>query len=157
MRRATLTIALFGHACAWVAFLFLVFWPSSYTGRSVTAVAVNNGDLPSRAALTAVEPGVTTETFSASIVEVNGLRVVPILAIPVALTAVAAMAAIMLRTRPRFGMSLMWSSTILAVMFSILGSFSVGLFYFPAALAMILAATIGSVDGIRGPPAAPDA
>ena len=149
MRRLALIAALVAHVCAWAAFLFLLFWPT-YSGSSVSAVAVNiAGDLPSRAPLTLVEPEVTRETFSATIIDVNGLRVVPILALPLALTAAAAMAVVLLPTRPRFGLRLMWTSTIAAALFSMLALFSIGLFYFPAVLALILASIIASIGEVN--------
>ena len=153
MRKLAFALAVLAHAFAWVAFLFFLFWPT-YSGSSVSPVAVNlPGYLPSQAPLTRVEPGVTLETFSATLVDVNGLRIVPILAIPVALTAVAVLASVRLHSRPRLGIVLLWSSTILLVLFSLLGLLSIGLFYFPAALALMAAALFGSIGvaGSRGP------
>ncbi|MDA1228250.1 MAG: hypothetical protein BZY79_03955 [SAR202 cluster bacterium Casp-Chloro-G4] len=150
MRRLALAISLFAHVCAWAAFLFLLLWQAASSGESVTAVAVNSGDLPSSAPLTRVELGAPPETFSSSLISVNGIRIIPILAVPVALTATAVMASILLRGKPRLGLSLLWTSTISTVLFSLLGLLSIGLFYFPAALAMILAAVVGSLGGSQG-------
>ena len=160
MRKLAFALALLAHGFAWVAFLFLLFWPT-YSGSSVSPVAVNMpGELPSRAPLTRVEPGVTRETFSATLVDVNGVRIIPILAIPVALTAVAVLASLKLHRRRMLSMVLLWSSTIVLVLFSLLGLLSIiGLFYFPAALAMIAAAVLGSIvqAGGRAPDTATEA
>ena len=157
MRKWALTAALVGHILAWVALLFLVFWTGFYSGQSSTAVAVNPKVDQSQTTLTLADPGVTTKSFSASVIEINGLRIIPILAIPVALTAAAAMAVLLLPTRPRFGMSLAWTCTISIVLFSLLGAFSIGLFYFPAAMALILASLLASIGetnkGSATPPA----
>ncbi|MCI0840702.1 MAG: hypothetical protein J4N64_02915, partial [Chloroflexi bacterium] len=56
-------------------------------------------------------------------------------------------------------MVLLWSSTIVLVLFSLLGLLSIGLFYFPAALALMAAALFGSIGvaGSRGPDTATEA
>lgn len=91
--------------------------------------------------------------FSATLVDVNGVRIIPILAIPVALTAVAVLASLKLHRRRMLSMVLLWSSTIVLVLFSLLGLLSIGLFYFPAALALMAAALFGSIakPESRGP------
>lgn len=151
MRRLALAISLFAHVWAWGALLFLLFWSGSYSGVSETATAVNSAaNVPSSEPFIRVEPVIAPETFSASLVEVNGRRIIPILAVPIALTVVAVMGSILLRGKPKLGMTLLWTSTIAAVLFSALGLLSIGLFYFPAALAMILAAVVGSLGGSQG-------
>lgn len=156
MYKLALAFSLAAHACAWIAFLFLLFWTGFYSGQSEIARAVNTPSDQSQAPLTRVETEVQTESFSASIVEINGKGVIPIMAIPVLLTAAAVVGVLLLDSRPRFGISLMWTSTIATVMFCLLGAFSIGLFYFPAALALILASTIESYSQLtKGPDATP--
>ena len=156
MRSVALAVALLAHVLAWVAFLFLLLWPT-YSGQSSTATAVNTEVVPGREPTSPAEPSAQTESYSASVVDVNGRGVIPILAVPLALTAVAVLAVIQLRSKPKLGMGLLWSSTILAVIFSLLGALSVGLFYFPAALAMILASVVGSLSATSKPAATPTA
>ena len=145
MRKWALTSALVGHIFAWAALLFLIFWTGFYSGESTTTVAVNSTGSQSQATLTFVEVETTTESLSASVVDIHGLRIVPILALPVALTAAAAIA-VVLTTRPRFGISLAWTCTIAIVVFSLLSASSIGLFYFPAAMALIPASLLASIS-----------
>ncbi len=156
MRKWALTAALVGHIFAWAALLVLIFWTGLYSGESTTAVAVNSTGSQSQATLTFVEAETTTESLSASVVDLHGLRIVPILALPVALTAAAAMAVVLLTTRPRFGISLAWTCTIAIVVFSLLSASSIGLFYFPAAMALIPASLLASIsDANKGSATSP--
>jgi hypothetical protein len=156
MRKWALTAALVGHIFAWAALLVLIFWTGLYSGESTTAVAVNSTGSQSQATLTFVEAETTTESLSASVVDIHGLRIVPILALPVALTAAAAMAVVLLTTRPRFGISLAWTCTIAIVVFSLLSASSIGLFYFPAAMALIPASLLASIsDANKGSATSP--
>jgi|GEM_PF-1714255 hypothetical protein len=156
MRKWALTAALVGHIFAWAALLVLIFWTGFYSGESTTAVAVNSTGSQSQATLTFVEAETTTESLSASVVDLHGLRIVPILALPVALTAAAAMAVVLLTTRPRFGISLAWTCTIAIVVFSLLSASSIGLFYFPAAMALIPASLLASIsDANKGSATSP--
>ena len=157
MRKWALTAALVGHIFAWAALLVLIFWTGFYSGQSSTAVVVKGTGNQSQTTLTFVDSEAATNTLSASIVEINGFRIIPILAIPVALTAAAAMAVVLLPARPRFGMSLAWTCTISIVLFSLLGAFSIGLFYFPAAMALILASLLVSIGEMNKGSATPPA
>jgi hypothetical protein len=157
MRKWALTAALVGHIFAWAALLLLVFWTGFYSGQSSTAVAVNSTGSQSQTTLTRVEAETTTESFSASVIDINGLRIIPILALPVALTAAAAMAIVLLPTRPRFGISLAWTCTIAIVVFSLFSASSIGLFYFPAAMALIPASLLASISNSNKGPATPPA
>tara|TARA_B100000809_G_scaffold228245_1_gene241136 strand:- start:458 stop:931 length:474 start_codon:yes stop_codon:yes gene_type:complete len=157
MLKWALKAALVGHIFAWVSLLLLVFWTGFYSGQSSTAVVVNGTGSQGQTTLTLVGSEATTESLSASVVEINGFRIIPVLAIPVALTAAAAMAVVLLPTRPLFGMSLAWTCTISIVLFSLLGAFSIGLFYFPAAMALILASLLASIGEMNKGSATPPA
>ncbi len=157
MLKWALKAALVSHIFAWVSLLLLVFWTGFYSGQSSTAVVVNGTGSQSQTTSTFVGSEATTESLSASVVEINGFRIIPVLAIPVALTAAAAMAVVLLPTRPRFGMSLAWTCTISIVLFSLLGAFSIGLFYFPAAMALILASLLASIGEMNKGSATPPA
>ena len=123
--------ALTAHGLAWAAFLWLLFWPHFYEGVSETAVAPGaNAREPAR--------------FTASLLEVNGLRVLPILLVPVALTGLSLAVSVssFRSTRRRPERLVLWSSALLLVLFCALGAFSIGLFYLPAALLSVTAAAV---------------
>jgi hypothetical protein len=113
-----------GLACGvviWLAF------GSVYQGTSVAPVGP--GETPN-------EP---TRT-SASLIEVNGWQVLPILLVPAALTGLALLTILLTHTGQVRRKVLLWVLTVLLLVFCILGSFSIGIFYFPSALALLLTA-----------------
>ncbi len=118
------------HALAWIVFIWMIFAPF-YQGESVTAVYP--GEIPS-------EPTRTTAT----IVEVNGWGVLPILFLPVFLTGLALLSFLRTHAGQTRRKLFAWVLAVLLLVFCILGSFSIGLFYFPSALALVLAAIVGS-------------
>lgn len=111
------------HVLAWVVVLWLVFGPV-YQGASVTAVAP--GATPS-------EPSRTTSTL----IEVNGWRVLPILLMPAALTGLALLTVLRTRAGQVRRQVLVWVQAVLLLVFCALGSFSIGVFYLPSALALV--------------------
>jgi hypothetical protein len=123
---------LLAHGAAWAAFLWLLLWPYSYRGVSVTAVQKGSGEVP-----------VTTYT-SASFIEANGLTaLIPLLA-PVALTGLALLA-VWFWDAPPMGKRLsLWALAAVCLVFCVLGAFSIGVFYLPAALALIITAIVGT-------------
>lgn len=117
------------HVLAWVATLFMAFGPI-YQGVSTTITT----------------PGGVAETVrtSETLLEANGLSALPLLVAPVMLTALAV--AIVLTTRvktPARRVSL-WVAAVLLLGFCVVGLFTIGIFYFPAAVALVVAAVIGS-------------
>ncbi len=118
------------HVLTWVAALWLIFGPV-YQGVSVAAVAPGG---------TASEPA----RFTATLIEVNGLRMLPLLLAPVALTALALIAVLM---TAGIGLAkrrvLLWVAAGLLLLFCAVGIASIGLFYFPAAVALVVSAVIG--------------
>ncbi len=123
------------HIFTWVVLFGLVFGPV-YQGVSVSAVAPG---------APAGEPTRTTATL----IEVNGWHVLPILLVPAALTGLALL--IVLRTsagqtRRRV---LVWVPAVLLLGFCILGSFSIGIFYLPSALALVLSSILVSRSRVR--------
>jgi hypothetical protein len=102
-----------------------------YTGVRATAVA------PEAARA-------TTELRYATLVEVNGARVLPLLALPVVLAGLPlAFNSTGWRTVGRAG------SALLLTAFALVTGFSIGLLFLPSAAAMIAAAIRGA--GSRGP------
>lgn len=114
---------------AWVATLFMAFGPI-YQGVSTTATT----------------PGGVAETVrtSATLLEANGLSALPLLLTPVALTAFAATIALTARIKPSTRRVYLWVAAVLLLLFCAAGIFSIGIFYFPAAVALVVAAVIGS-------------
>ena len=118
------------HVLAWVVVLWLVFGPV-YQGVSVTPVAP--GEVAS-------QPTRTTATL----IEVNGWRVLPILLVPAALTGLALITVLRTdagQTRRRV---LVWIPAVLLLGFCILGSYSIGIFYLPSALALVVSSILVS-------------
>jgi hypothetical protein len=83
------------------------------------------------------------ETSCSSLVEREGLSVIPVIAIPVVLIAAATLSL-------RFGQPAgVWVCTLLALAFAALAIFSVGLFFLPAVLLMLFSAALVSVHRSR--------
>jgi hypothetical protein len=87
---------------------------------------------------------VTSSSDSATLVGENGAWVVVLLCVPVALAALGLVASL------RGRRVLMWVLAAVLLGFVVLGGFSIGLFYLPAALALLVAAGLTEVRGERG-------
>ena len=127
---ATVILTGFAHALTWVAALLLVFAPV-YQGASATALAPGGG-------------ASEFTRFTATFIEVNGLRVLALLLAPVALTALALLAVLLTHTGQARRKVLLWVSAVLLLGFCALGIWTFGLFYAPAALALVFSAILGS-------------
>jgi hypothetical protein len=110
----------------WVVGLWLAVGPV-YQGQSTTA---------------ATTPGVAGESthYTSTLIEVNGLRVLPLLLIPVALTALALVAVLVSESRQGTRKVALWGLAVLLLGFCVVGIFSIGLFYVPAAIALVVSA-----------------
>jgi hypothetical protein len=106
------------------ASLFLLWWPDFYT-----TTVTETGDDGARRAF----------TQSASLIEEGGPQIIAVLLVPVAL-ALIALGIVFMRDQWAWARWLLWGVTLVAWAFSLLGSFSVGLFYMPTAALLILAA-----------------
>ena len=131
------------HVLAWVAFLWLAFWPYSYQGVSATPVQVDElgnpvGELESEVV-----------RYSASVVEVNGVGVLLPLFIPVAVTGVALIVLLAWRDDGTLRTILLWILTVALLGFCVLGYLSIGIMYVPAAIAMAVATVLQSVGRAR--------
>ena len=113
-------------AVALAACIFLIWWPDFYT-----TTVTETGDDGARRAF----------TQSASLIEEGGPQVIAVLLVPVAL-ALVALGIVFMRDQWRWARWLLWGVTLLAWAVSLLGSFSVGLFYMPAAAFLLLAALV---------------
>jgi len=114
------------HGLAWDVVIWLAFG-SVYQGTSVAPVGP--GETPN-------EP---TRT-SASLIEVNGWQVLPILLVPAALTGLALLTVLLTHTGQTRRKVLLWVLAVLLLVFCVLASFSLGIFYVPSALALLLTA-----------------
>ena len=114
------------HGLAWGVVIWLAFG-SVYQGMSVAPVGP--GETPN-------EP---TRT-SASLIEVNGWQVLPILLVPAALTGLALLTVLLTHTGQTRRKVLLWVLAVLLLVFCVLASFSLGIFYVPSALALLLTA-----------------
>ena len=117
------------HLLAWAVLLWLALWPGFYQGVSVsTTLGESSGE---------------ATRISASLIEANGLRVLPLLSLPVLLTGVGLLAiTAQRRWSLRAGLAV-WASAILLLLFSAVAIWSIGIFYLPAAVALLAAAVLG--------------
>ena len=139
-RKLVLVWPLLAHAAAWVAFLWLVFWPFAYRGVSIQASPPGSDAAP-----------VVTE-LSASLIETNGLWVVLPLLVPVVLTGLAYLAVWNLDSRKWTRSAILWVLAVLTLGFCALGILSIGAFYLPAALALLTTAIV-SIFQVQRPSA----
>ena len=121
------------HAFAWAAGVWLAFWPT-YEGASVTAT------LPG-------EPGGEVIRSSATAIEVNGLHVILLLLVPILLTAITLLGLRLQQTTMR--KILLWSPAVVLLGFCFVAIASIGMFYLPTALALLVAA-IADLGGQEG-------
>ncbi len=140
--RISLWSAIAAQSFAWAALFFLALWPYSYQG--VSAIPVNR-NLESTATLQRSESpsSLGQQDFNASLIDVNGPGVILALLIPVAITAVALNAVAFRRLNRGLRLGMLWGSTVLMLVFCVIALFSVGVFYVPAAIALIVAAISG--------------
>jgi hypothetical protein len=124
-------MAAVGVLAAAVASLWLALWPGYYQGVAVESRPASQG-------VTAAEP--PTREFRASLIKINGLKIIPVLVFPVAIAAVAYAAA---RWRDLPGSkAVLWANAGMLIAFCLLALTSVGMFYVPAAVFLLSAATL---------------
>lgn len=130
LNRARLGIAsaALAHFLAWAVSLYFAFYPCIYQGTTVTT----------QTGVTISESG-----CSGSLVAVNGLRVLVVLAVPVAITGLGLFATISSVVTYGVARILLWASGISMALICLIGALSVGVLYIPAALAAIVAAIAG--------------
>ena len=137
------TAASCSHVLAWVAFAVLAFVPV-YQGVQVTETVSRppGATAAPRELVRSNLEQVTTYTTS-TLIEVNGWGVLPIIMVPVAFSAAGLMGVILVGSGRVLRRIPLGISALLLLGFCIAGSFSIGLFYLPAALAMVVSAAIG--------------
>ena len=120
--------ALAAHALAWVAAVFFAFAPT-YSGESSTAV--NRG----------AESVTETVRYTQTMLEANGPGVIFLLLVPVLLTGIALLAIRFANnSEEKRRAAFIWVPTIALLGLCVLAAMSIGLFYLPAALALLTAA-----------------
>ena len=127
-----LTAALVSHALAWVAVVLLVFMPF-YRGESATATP--KGAIP----------GEVVQS-TATLIEVNGWGVLPILLVPVVISGIGLLAALVAGRGLILRRAPLVIAGLLLMGFCIAGSFTIGMFYLPAALAMAVSGAASFVQ-----------
>jgi hypothetical protein len=128
MHRAAVGLAVLSHLLAWGALLWLVFYPNYYQGVGETIVAPGTA------------PRVET-SVSASLIAVNGWSVLRVLIVPPVLSGVG-LVSVWLSEPTRGAKALQWFSALLLFGFCVLGAFSIGVFYVPAAVALLTAVVL---------------
>lgn len=114
------------HALAWVAGLALAFVPM-YQGRSVAASRPG-------------EPGGEGTWFDSTLIAENGLHVVLLLLAPILLTWIPLLA-IRFTNRGQTGRRLLlWGPPVVLLGFCLVAMFSIGAFYLPSGIALLVAA-----------------
>ncbi len=78
----------------------------------------------------------------ATLIEVNGLSAALLIVIPVALTAITLNASLPGATRPRLMLILRWAAFVLMFLFCVVSALSIGIFYLPSTIAMLVAAVL---------------
>jgi len=116
----TVWVALAALLVAVAAGLWLAFYPGFYQGVSVTA---SSG-------------GEVVQRTQASLLAENGMWALGLLAVPVALTGLGVFGA------ARSFRFLLWSVAVVLLVFSVISAMTIGLFYLPAAIALLVAAAL---------------
>jgi hypothetical protein len=147
------------HILAWVTLLWLAFWPTFYQGASAAPATTalyeaerRSPGLRRRDAVpvsTAAGGGGDQVPASASLTQVNGFWVLGLLAVPLLLTALGLIAAIMRHMGQPWGSALQWrlsgwTAAALLLGFCAVGIYSIGLFYLPVALLLLVSAALPS-------------
>lgn len=141
--RPAIIAASTAHVLAWIAFLWLAFWPYAYQGVSATPVQVDEMGNP----VGEVEAEIVRE--SASLVEVNGVGVLIPLFIPAVVTGLTLMMLLAWRNGGVRRTILLWMLTTALLGFCVLGYLSFGLMYAPAAVALAVATVLQSLGRHR--------
>lgn len=122
--KISLAAAIIAHIFAWAATLFFLFWPI-YGGVSVS---------PGESGMSRVS--------GKTLLEVNGTWAAFLIILPIIFTAIGLIASLPGTTSPRLMLTLRWAAFALMLLFCVVGIYSLGIFYLPAALAVLVAAVI---------------
>jgi len=123
---ATTALTGIAHALAWVAGAWFAFGP---VYLSETIVATTPG-----------EPAGEVSRSTATLLEVNGWQAALVLLVPVILTAMAVLASRHTNRSQVRRTVLLWGTAVLLLGFCFVAILSIGPFYLPAALVLLVAA-----------------
>ena len=137
---ATNVSAWTAHALAWAAGVWLTFGPA-YKGVSVTPVLRDASETP---VLRGDGSGSEATRYTATLIEVNGLYVILWLLVPVVLTGIALLAVQLTNNSQARRKILLWGLVVALLGLCSVTILSVGVFYLPAALALLFAAVTDS-------------
>ena len=126
--RFAISSSITAHALTWAVSLWLAFGPV-YQGTSATPVGPDG-------------TGGEVTQFSESLIAANGPGALIPMGIPLALTALGLLAVVYWNGGPAGRRVMLWVLAIALLAFCVVGLMSVGLFYLPAALALIVAASL---------------
>ena len=129
---ATQVAAILAHGLAWAAVIYLLFVPV-YSGQKTTAVAQGQPQVITK----------TTTSTSSTLLEVNGLEILPVILVPVLLTGLALLAVIFTKPGQPARKAMLLTATVLTFGFCALAMFSVGIFYLPGAVVLLVSAILG--------------
>ena len=128
------------HGLAWIAGIWLVFRPV-YQGVSTPAVVQSEsmspasvGEMATPASQVVVES--ETTRYTSFLIEQNGLWVLWLLLVPVLLTGIVLRAVWQNNARN----ALLWGVALVLLGLCLLAGYSIGVFYLPAALALVFTA-----------------
>ena len=92
-----------------------------------------------------------TTRITSTLVEANGLWVLWLLLFPVLLTGLALLAIRVTDAGQARRKAFLWASALSLLAFCAVGMFSIGVFYLPAALALLCAAITGHLQAVEKP------
>ena len=126
--KAALVAVVFSLAASF----WLATWEGFYKGVASESVA-SSAAAPSQQASQPRE-------FSASLIQVNGLKALPLLVFPVAIPLIALLAT--LWPDVPGGKVILWANAAMVIAFCLIALSSIGMFYLPAAVALMTAAVV---------------
>jgi hypothetical protein len=87
--------------------------------------------------------------ISETLLKANGLSAFPLLIGPVVLTALVVAMLMTTRIKPSTRKVSLWVAAVLLLGFCVVGALSIGMFYLPATLALVVAAVLGSRGAVQ--------
>jgi len=88
--------------------------------------------------------------ISETLLKANDLSAFPLLIGPVVLTALVVAMLMTTRIKPSTRKVSLWVAAVLLLGLCVVGALSIGMFYLPAALALVVAAVLGSRGAVQG-------
>ena len=125
------------HILAWGVGLWLAFGPA-YSGVSAVPVEVN----PETGQATAPET-VEATRHTMTLIEANGLQAILYLLLPIALTGLSALAVRLTGVSRLVRKGIQWASAVALLAACAVAFLSIGLFYLPSAIALLVGACLG--------------